>query len=104
MRKAIIHGRLKGTVSIPSSKSVAHRMLICAALSDINSIIRCSGYGKDVIATADCLNQLGADIEIIDDIIKVSPIKKVDKNTRCILNCGESGSTLRFLLPIAAAL
>lgn len=104
MRKAIIHGRLKGTVSIPSSKSVAHRMLICAALSDTNSIIRCSGYGKDVIATADCLNQLGADIEIIDDIIKVSPIKKVDKNTRCILNCGESGSTLRFLLPVAAAL
>ncbi len=104
MIKAIIQGRLKGTVSIPSSKSVAHRILICAALSDMPSKIRCTGYGKDVLATADCLNQLGAEIEIIDDIIKVSPVKKINKNTRCILNCGESGSTLRFLLPIAAAL
>lgn len=104
MRKAIIHGRLKGTVSIPSSKSVAHRMLICAALSDTTSKIRCAGYGKDVTATADCLNQFGANIEITDDIIKVSPVRKIDKNIRCILNCGESGSTLRFLLPIAAAL
>jgi 3-phosphoshikimate 1-carboxyvinyltransferase len=104
MRKAIIQGRLKGTVYIPSSKSVAHRILICAALSDLPSKIRCTGYGKDVLATADCLNQLGAGIEIVDDIINVSPVKKINKDTRCILNCGESGSTLRFLLPIAAAL
>lgn len=79
-------------------------MLICAALSDSNSTIKCSGFGKDVIATADCLNQLGADIEITDDVIKVSPVKKIDRHTRSILNCGESGSTLRFLLPVAAAM
>lgn len=93
---------LSGAISAISSKSYAHRALICSALSDGVSKIICDNLSKDIEATADCLKNLGADIEYCDKAFTVKPID-VSKANREI-DCGESGSTLRFLLPIIGAL
>lgn len=92
------HGEVK---AVPS-KSYAHRLLISAALSKTNSIIKNVGNSKDVLATVDCLNKLGAKITLSGGDAFVSGIESVPE--KVILCAGESGSTLRFLLPIVAAL
>ncbi len=97
-----VSGTLSGNVQVPPSKSVAHRMLICAALSDSPCTIVCQSVNRDMEATMNCLNALGAHITYTDGKFYVSPIKQVCKGAT--LDCGESGSTLRFLLPVAAAL
>lgn len=97
-----VSGTLSGNVQVPPSKSVAHRMLICAALADEPCTIICRSINRDMEATAACLNALGADISYSNGKFNVIPIKQVRKGAT--LDCGESGSTLRFLLPVAAAL
>ena len=97
-----VSGTVSGNVQVPPSKSVAHRMLICAALADAPCTIVCQSVNRDMQATAACLNALGADITYADGKFNVTPITKVQKGAT--LDCGESGSTLRFLLPVAAAL
>lgn len=97
-----LSGELSGTVIVPPSKSAAHRLLICAALADAPSQFFCGEYGDDVEATADCLRDLGAVIKYSEGEFRVWPIGSVQRH--CQLDCGESGSTLRFLLPVAAAL
>lgn len=91
-----------GKISAIASKSVAHRLLICASFTNKPSTIRCEQINDDIIATVKCLSALGAKITRNDVFYKVTPIKNINKNA--ILNCNESGSTLRFLLPICAAL
>ena len=103
MNQIVQPGFRTGTVSIPASKSHAHRLLICAALGRAPVKIRCQGISKDIAATIACLNALGADITVSGDRIAVSPIAAVPAGL-CHLPCGESGSTLRFLLPVAGAL
>lgn len=103
MNQIVQPGFRTGTVSIPASKSHAHRLLICAALGRAPVEIRCQGISKDIAATIACLNALGADITVSGDRIAVSPIAAVPAGL-CHLPCGESGSTLRFLLPVAGAL
>lgn len=102
MNYKVLPGPRKGRVLIPASKSYAHRQLICAALSEKRATVICDGTSKDIIATTQCLEAMGAAITFNDDEVVVDPIKK--KNGKCILDCNESGSTLRFLLPVAAAL
>lgn len=97
-----VSGTLSGNVQVPPSKSVAHRMLICAALANEPCSIVCRSVNRDMEATAACLNALGADITYTDGRFSVTPIRNINKG--CLLDCGESGSTLRFLLPVAAAL
>ena len=97
-----VSGAVSGNVQVPPSKSVAHRMLICAALADAPCTIVCQSVNRDMEATAACLNALGANITYTDGKFTVNPITKVQKGAT--LDCGESGSTLRFLLPVAAAL
>ena len=97
-----VSGTLSGNVQVPPSKSVAHRMLICAALADEPCSIACRSVNRDMEATAACLNALGAYITYTDGRFNVTPIKNINKGK--LLDCGESGSTLRFLLPVAAAL
>lgn len=92
-----------GTVPAIPSKSAAHRMLICAALAgDGNTTeITCPVISEDIAATARCLRALGADITRTEDGFLVTPLRyPLPENP--VLDCGESGSTLRFLLPIAA--
>lgn len=102
MTVTVSGGPLVGEVAAPCSKSVAHRLLICAAFADGDTVLRGVTTSQDIEATVSCLQALGAEIAVQGDCVKVQPIKDVKKNA--VLDCGESGSTLRFLLPVAAAL
>lgn len=95
-------GKLQGNVTAIPSKSQAHRMLICAAFADNPTTLICPETNQDIEATAGCLNALGADIRRTENGYSVLPTK--GKPSTAVLNCCESGSTLRFLLPIAGAL
>ena len=99
---------LCGSVQAPVSKSVAHRLLICAALGDRPTTIYCNGTNADIQATIQCLSALGATIRWEGDLIQVTPLPRStpphSPDPPAILDCGESGSTLRFLLPVVCAL
>lgn len=94
--------KLCGTVYAPASKSVAHRMLICAALSKEKSEIKINKTSQDIDATINCLRGMGVKIGKTGDTFTVCPPERFPE--AAALDCGESGSTLRFLLPVAAAL
>lgn len=98
---------LQGSVFVPTSKSTLHRALICAALAEGTSIIRRVTYSRDIEATLQCLEALGAKVRRESDCLYITggrPDTKSSVEAPLLLPCGESGSTLRFLLPIAAAL
>jgi len=100
----ILPGFLNGSVKAIPSKSQAHRALICAALSDRQTFIECEGESKDITATAACLSALGANVTRSNGGYTVQPVKPVQNSNIVSLPCGESGSTFRFLLPVAGAL
>ena len=104
MIKTILPGMRFGDVRIPSSKSIMHRLLICAALGQKKMTIRYDGLSRDIRATADCLNALGADIRAGEKELRITPIAKQKQTEKAFLPAGESGSTLRFLIPLAGAL
>lgn len=96
---------LAGTVTAPSSKSMGHRFLICAALAQGESWIRDVSFSKDIAATRRCLEALGATIMEGSGekgrktyFVKGQPPHQKSP----LMDCGESGSTLRFLIPLAA--
>ncbi|HAN20502.1 MAG: 3-phosphoshikimate 1-carboxyvinyltransferase [Clostridiales bacterium GWF2_36_10] len=95
---------LSGKINTIPSKSSAHRAFICAALSDSPSLIICEHISKDIEATINCLNALGAKITDNIGTYNITPIKKGSITSQAQLDCGESGSTLRFILPIISAL
>ena len=102
MIKRIEKSKAEGKILAPSSKSVAHRMLIAAAMckgqkSVITRITPC----EDVLATIDCLRTLGVEIEYDGNTATVIGIDFTKAKPTGVLNCRESGSTLRFLIPIA---
>ena len=102
---AIIEPRpLSGSVSIPCSKSFAHRLLIAAALADAPTEVEINALNADIIATAECLRALGAEIQRTEAGYRVQPIDRDGPAAEHTLFCDESGSTLRFMLPVAAAL
>lgn len=94
--------RLGGNLTAIPSKSQAHRLLICAAFADGPTTLICPDTNEDIEATKDCLNALGAQILRTSDGYAVTPVTNLCNAP--VLNCRESGSTLRFLLPIAGAL
>ncbi|WP_124098963.1 3-phosphoshikimate 1-carboxyvinyltransferase [Ruminococcus sp. Marseille-P6503] len=98
----ITPSKLAGTVKIPPSKSVAHRMIIAAALAEGRSEISNLYPSEDILATMECMRRLGARIEFSGARAVVTGIEKIPE--KAALDCGESGSTLRFLMPVAAAL
>ena len=98
-----IHPRhLRGEVKVIPSKSQAHRLLICAAFADKPTQLRCPETNRDIEATADCLRALGAQIIRTESGYSVFPATEIPQ--AATLNCCESGSTLRFMLPIVGAL
>lgn len=104
MDVTIIPNKLRGTVTPPASKSVAHRALIAAALSGGFSTISNLGDSKDIQATRRCLSNLSTWIEdLTPDKVRVHGIghSLVQAGPFPMLDCGESGSTLRFLIPVA---
>lgn len=93
---------LSGEIQAIPSKSDAHRLLICAALSDKPTKLIMPRSSEDIDATISCLSALGAHILRDRDTVVISPIVKTASSPH--LNCMESGSTFRFLLPVASAL
>lgn len=98
----IYPGTLSGTVTAIPSKSQAHRLLICAAFADRETTLLCPETNRDIEATADCLRALGAEISRTREGYVVTPLSIPPKTAT--LPCHDSGSTLRFLLPVAGAL
>ncbi|KXL53354.1 3-phosphoshikimate 1-carboxyvinyltransferase [Anaerotignum neopropionicum] len=94
---------LKGNIKVISSKSDAHRLLIAAALADHPTKILLEGWNNDIEATKNCMEALGCKIKRNGNGMEVMPLW-VAETKDIVLDCGESGSTLRFLLPVVAAL
>ncbi len=87
-------------MTAPPSKSISHRALICAALAEGESIISNLAFSQDILATVDVLTSLGAKFEELDETtLKVCGFGGKPKSLGA-LNCRESGSTLRFMIPI----
>lgn len=99
MNVIIKPSKLEGDVIIPPSKSLAHRAIIAAALANGKSVITNVQYSKDILATIDSLKAIGADIKELDNslIINGSNVKRA----RNYIDANESGSTIRFMIPIA---
>ena len=93
---------LSGTVAAIPSKSAAHRLLICAAFADRPTTLHCPETNRDIEATAACLRALGADIRRTETDYLVIPAEIIPR--QAVLPCQDSGSTLRFLLPVVGAL
>ena len=99
-------GKLRGSVKAPPSKSMAHRLLICAAFAKTCSYLILDGINEDIAATADGLNQICHAVVRTENGFDICPYQ-YDTNPgpfKTLINCHESGSTLRFLLPIVGAL
>ena len=94
---------LRGKVNIPPSKSIAHRAIICASLSDRQCKIHNIDYSDDIIATINAMEILGANITKYEDYINIVGIyNRIDNEKKItVIDCNESGSTLRFLIPIS---
>lgn len=93
---------LCGVVQAIPSKSQAHRLLICAAFANKTTFLGCPQTNEDIEATANCLKAMGANIIRTESGYQVTPISTIPEEA--LLDCGESGSTLRFLLPVVCAL
>lgn len=90
---------LNGDIKIPPSKSLSHRALICAALANGTSEISNVLLSEDIKTTIEALEHLGAKFEIEKDVISVTGVKKIKYDNQPVY-CNESGSTIRFLIPI----
>ncbi|MBQ4081941.1 MAG: 3-phosphoshikimate 1-carboxyvinyltransferase [Clostridia bacterium] len=101
MNLRITPRRLQGSLPAISSKSHAHRLLICAALCQEPTFIEINLFSQDLLATIDCIKALGCDAQLQDGGVLIVP-QKVPTSKQ--FDCRESGSTLRFMLPVAAAL
>ncbi|MBQ8849919.1 MAG: 3-phosphoshikimate 1-carboxyvinyltransferase [Clostridia bacterium] len=102
MKVLITPSQTGGRISAIASKSAAHRALICAAFADKDTRILCHELNEDIEATVRCLSALGANIERDAPYYLVKPVKNIVKGAT--LDCGESGSTMRFLVPVACLL
>lgn len=101
MKISVTPSVLSGEITAPPSKSYAHRYVIAAACRGKPVTIKNVGRCEDVIATVDCLKKAGADCDFYGDDFKFNSFTPVNN---VVLDCKESGSTLRFLMPICAAL
>ena len=95
--------RLSGAVVPPPSKSLAHRLIIAASLAAGTSTVRRADFSQDVEATLRCMRALGARWETAEDGLRISGIGGIRQPFGDLprFDCGESGSTLRFLIPIS---
>lgn len=97
-------GLLRGSVTPPPSKSLAHRAILCAALADGVSEIAPVVPSEDIQATLRCVEALGAQTQWQSGRLQVRGIGRQARGKQAGMDCGESGSTLRFLIPLALAL
>ena len=99
MRAIIDPGVAQGTVMAPPSKSMAHRLLICAGLADGESIVEGVDPSEDILATLDCLEALGASVRWDGNTVFIRGCDPRNAGPS-VLHCRESGSTLRFMIPL----
>lgn len=92
---------LIGPLTLPPSKSLGHRLIIGACLSEGVSIINNVDFSKDILATIDAMKTMGANIKINDNQLIIEGIKELTL-TSATIDCNESGSTLRFLIPLVS--
>lgn len=105
--------RLKGSVTVPPSKSLAHRAIICAALAEGQSTVRNIQFSDDIRATIDGMRAFGAEITEKEDVLTIQGVglnaghskgqaaSSTEEEKVRVIDCNESGSTLRFLVPVA---
>ena len=103
MRVTVTPLPLSGTIDAIPSKSYAHRYLICAALADGRSVIECGRFSDDILATVRCISALGASVDCLPGRFAVYPPANGGLRATAEFDCGESGSTLRFLAPVVSA-
>ncbi len=103
MKVKVYPCKLSGTAVVPASKSYAHRALICAALADGESKVECADMNDDIRATIRAVTALGAKVKYSEGILTVNGITGRVKED-IVIDCGESGSTLRFIIPVALTL
>lgn len=104
MNRVLSPGPRAGRVTVPGSKSRAHRLFLAAALGRTPVQLTCRGLSGDLLATLSCLEALGAQVESVKgDCFTLVPLSAPPAG-EILLPCGESGTTLRFLLPLAGAL
>lgn len=101
MKAVIKPSKARGTVEAPPSKSMAHRMLICAGLAKGRSVVRGIAPSQDVLATLDCLEALGAEYKYENNIVTIQGADISSCSDKMTMPCRECGSTLRFFIPIA---
>ena len=101
MKATVSCNKVSGALSAISSKSMAHRLLIGAAFCDKNTKISCETTNEDILATISCLKSMGAEISYENGIFSVTPIRKKLSEA---LECNESGTTMRLLLPVVCAI
>lgn len=102
MNLTIIPRKLEGTLKIPSSKSAGHRMVIAAALAGGGRVENLT-LSADILATLEGMKTLGAEFDLSGGDVSFHGRREVAEDT-VVLDCNESGSTLRFLIPVAVAL
>lgn len=95
-------GKLKGHINAISSKSFAHRIIMAAALADSPATIKLNTFSEDIEATISCISSLGASVVKFNGGITVTPINRDKPPKNPVLDCRESGSTARFIIPVAA--
>ena len=100
MRVTILPSKARGRMEAPPSKSMAHRMLLCAGCADGTSILENIDLSEDVLATMDCLRALGAGIQYADRRVTVCGTDICSMSRPAVLDCRECGSTLRFMIPL----
>jgi len=101
----ITPSQVSGTLDVISSKSLVHRLLICAALSGKDTCINLNGISDDILSTVRCLEVMGSSVKIERRKLLVTPLKKPLPDappSSVAFHCGESGTTARFILPLAA--
>ncbi len=108
MNVTITPAPLRGAITPPPSKSQAHRLIMAAALAEGESVLQNVAFSQDILATLSCMEQLGARWETIGEkTVRITGIGAAvcRREARELphFDCGESGSTLRFLIPIALA-
>lgn len=102
MKLAVQKSEVRGVVQAPPSKSHLHRLLTAAALARGECFVRAGEPSEDILRTADCLTALGARIDRNENGFRVRPAGEIVRGA--VLDAGESGTTLRFMLPVSCAL
>jgi 3-phosphoshikimate 1-carboxyvinyltransferase len=100
MKIEIVASKPKGSIMIPPSKSMAHRAIICACLAEGTSTLINIDYSQDILASLNAMETLGAKIHKEDHQLNIQGVNNKISPNQLDINCFESGSTLRFLIPL----